>query len=118
MKAFFDQLIAFSKELVEMYPNDPDFSFLVSTIQLAKTANPKLVIETLNANLAGFEEKIMAKDESFFMNYNFEKQYANEVEDVNVFAKLREYNNTMSADSKENVWKYVQNIMRLGKACS
>jgi hypothetical protein len=118
MKAFFDQFLAFAKELTEMYPNDPDFSLFLTTLQMAKTANPKMVIETLNANIAGFEDKIMAKDESFFMNYNFEKQYASEVEDVNVFAKLRDYNKTMSPESKENVWKYVQNIMRLGKACS
>lgn len=118
MKAFFDQFIAFAKELTEMYPNDADFSFFLTTLQMAKTTNPKMVIETLNANIAGFEDKIMAKDESFFMNYNFEKQYENDVEDVNVFAKLRDYNKTMTPESKENVWKYVQNIMRLGKACA
>lgn len=117
MKAFFDQFIAFARELTEMYPDDADLAFFLSTLQLAKTANPKIVIETLNANIAGFEDKIMAKDESFFMNYNFESKYANDVQDINIFSKLREYNKTMSPESKENVWKYVQNIMRLGKAC-
>ena len=118
MKAFFDQFISFAKELSEMYPDDPDFSFFLSALQLAKTANPKFVIQTLNDNIAGFEDKILAKDESFFMNYNFETKYANDVQDVNIFSKLREYNKMMSPDTKENVWKYVQNIMRLGKACA
>ena len=117
MKAFFEQLISFSKELTEMYPDDADFSFLSTSIQLMKTTNPSLVIKTVNDNVIGFEDKIMAKDESFFLNHDFE-EFAGQVEDVNLFAKLKQYVTTMSTDSKENVWKYVQNITRLAKACA
>lgn len=116
MKAFFDQFISFAKELTEMYPEDPDFSLFLTTIQIAKSANPSIVIRSVNENIAGFEDKILAKDESFFMNYEF-NEYKDVVEDINVFSKLKQYIQTMSPVSKESVWKYLQNITRLAKAC-
>ena len=70
-----------------MYPNDPDFSLFLTTLQMAKTANPKMVIETLNANIAGFEDKIMAKDESFFMNYNLDYHLMMALAQVNPLPK-------------------------------
>jgi hypothetical protein len=117
MKAFFDQFISFAKELTEMYPEDADFSLFLTTIQIAKTTNPSMVIRTVNENVAGFEDKISAKDESFFLNYRFD-EYKEYVEDVDVFSKLKQYIQTMSPGSKDSVWKYLQNITRLAKACA
>jgi hypothetical protein len=117
MKAFFEQITSFSKELTEMYPDDADFSLMLTTVQLMKVTNPSIVVRTINANVGEFESKIMAKDESFFLNYSF-SEYGDVVEDVNVFTKLKQYISTMTPQTKENVWKYVQNITRLAKACS
>ena len=118
MKAFFDQFISFAKELTEMYPDDADFSLFLTTLQITKAANPGIVIRMLNDNVAGFEDKIMAKDESFFLGHSFEKDYAEYVDDVNVFSKLKQYIEKMTPATKDNVWKYIQNITRLAKACS
>jgi hypothetical protein len=118
MKAFFDQFISFAKELTEMYPNDADFSLFLTTLQMTKAANPGMIIRMLNDNVAGFEDKIMAKDESFFLGHSFEKDYGEYVEDVNVFSKLKQYIEKMTPTTKDNVWKYIQNITRLAKACS
>ena len=118
MKAFFTQFTSFATELTEMYPNDPDFSMFLNAIQIAKTANPAMVIRTVSANVAGFEDKIMAMDESFFMSHSFEKDYGEYVSDINVFGKLKQYIQDMSPASKANVWKYIQNIMRLAQACA
>lgn len=118
MRAFFDQFISFAKELTEMYPDDADFSLFLTTLQMTKAANPGIVIRMLNDNVAGFEDKIMAKDESFFLGHSFEKDYAEYVDDVNVFSKLKQYIENMTPATKDNVWKYIQNITRLAKACS
>jgi hypothetical protein len=114
MNAFFDQFAAFSSELCEMYPNDADFSLFSNTLSLMKMTNPSMVIKYVSDNVLQFEEKIMVSDESFFMDYNF-AEYSNHV-DMNIFAKLRDYIQAMSPDSKASVWKYIQNIVRLAKA--
>lgn len=112
--AFFDQFTSFSSELCEMYPDDADFSMFATTLKLMKMTNPALVIKYVRDNVLQFEDKIMKKDESFFLDYNF-AEYADAV-DMNIFQKLRQYIANMSSSSKNSVWVYIQNIVRLAKA--
>lgn len=112
--AFFDQFMAFASELCEMYPDDADFSMFATTLKLMKMTNPALVVKYVRDNVLQFEDKIMKKDESFFLEYDF-AEYANDV-DMNIFQKLRQYTSSMSPSSKTSVWTYIQNIVRLAKA--
>jgi len=97
--AFFDQFTSFSSELCEMYPDDADFSMFATTLKLMKMTNPALVIKYVRDNVLQFEDKIMKKDESFFLDYNF-AEYADAV-DMNIFQKLRQYIANMSPSVKE-----------------
>jgi len=114
MNAFFNQFISFVSELSQMYPDDSDLSLAKTTLHLMRTTQPKLVINYVKDNVLKFEDKIMNKDESFFMSYDY-NEYSTDV-DMNVFQKLKDYNAQLSPASKENIWKYVQNITRLCKA--
>jgi hypothetical protein len=113
--ALFEQLRLFTDELIKMYPNDPDFPLFSSSIKLLKMTNPSLVVKNIYNNTNQFSEKIMNKDERFFLEYSF-SEYENEVEDINVFSKLKKYIESMSPASKESVWKYIQNIYKLANA--
>ena len=114
ISAFFDQFGAFASELCEMYPNDADFSLFSNTLSLIKMTNPAMVVSYVVDNVVQFEEKIMNSDESFFLDYDF-REYTSHV-DMNIFQKLKQYIQNMSPASKQNVWKYIQNIVRLAKA--
>jgi hypothetical protein len=112
--AFFDQFMSFASELCEMYPDDADFSMFATTLTLMKMTNPALVVTYVRDNVLQFEDKIMKKDESFFLDYDF-AEYANDI-DMNIFQKLRQYITSMTPASKTSVWTYIQNIVRLVKA--
>jgi len=114
IQAFFDQFISFSNELCGMYPDDADFSMFSNTLGLMKMTNPSLVIKYVNDNVLQYEDKIMAKDETFFMQNEF-SEYQSDI-DMNVFTKLKQYIENMSPVSKQHVWTYIQNIVRLAKA--
>jgi hypothetical protein len=116
MNAMFDQFTSFVNELIEMYPDDPDFSLFGTSLKLLRTTNPSLLVKYVYENTNMFEEKILSKNENFFLDYEF-SEYLDNV-DLNIFAKLKEYLKTMSPSSKDNVWKYIQNIYRLSKAIS
>jgi hypothetical protein len=115
MMALFDQFTTFILELSEMYPDDPDFSMFLTSVRLAKSANPNIVVKYIYESICQYEEEIMSKDEKFFLTSSFEEHKENI--DMDVFSKMRQYFATMSTESKENVWKYSQNIIRLAKAC-
>jgi hypothetical protein len=114
MNAVFDQFTSFLTELIEMYPDDPDFSLFLNSLKLLKTTNPSLVVKYIYENTSMFEDQILNKDEKFFIDYSF-SEYSNDV-DLNIFSKLKQYISNMTPASKENVWKYIQNIYRLSKA--
>jgi hypothetical protein len=114
LTAFYEQLSSFGKELAEMYPDDPDFGLFNNTIGLMKMT-PMVMIKYVSDNVGQFEEKINARDESFFMTHSFAEDNRF---DMNIFEKLKEYVLSMSSDSKDCVWTYIQNITRLAKACS
>lgn len=116
MNAMFDQFTSFVNELIEMYPDDPDFSLFATSLKLLRSSNPSLLVKYVYENTNMFEEKILSKNETFFLDYKF-SEYSDNV-DLNIFVKLKEYLKTMSPSSKENVWKYIQNIYRLSKAIS
>jgi hypothetical protein len=114
MNAMFDQFNSFVTELVGMYPDDADFSMFLTTLKLMRTTNPSLLVKYVYENTNSFEDKILKKDEGFFLDYSF-SEYSSDV-DLNIFVKLKEYVKTMTPSSKDNVWKYIQNIYRLSKA--
>jgi hypothetical protein len=113
--ALFDQLNSFTSELIGMYPNDPDFPLFATTVRMLKMTNPSFLVKNIYDNTIPFEKKILTKDEAFFMEYSF-SEFEKEVEDINVFSKLKKYIENMSPVSKDGVWKYIQNICRLAKA--
>lgn len=116
MNAMFDQFSSFVGELIEMYPDDADFSLFLTSLKLLRTTNPSLLVKYVYENTHTFEEKILGRNEDFFLDYEF-SEYSDNV-DLNIFAKLKQYLKTMSTSSKDNVWKYIQNIYRLSKAIS
>jgi hypothetical protein len=115
MTALFEQLRIFTDELISMYPDDPDFPLFSSTVKLARMTNPSMVVKNIYDATNPFSEKIMNKDEGFFMQYSF-SEFENEVGDMNVFGKLKKYIESMSPKSKDSVWKYIQNIYKLANA--
>lgn len=114
MTALFDQFTSFISELQEMYPEDSDFPLYITSIRLLRNTNPSMLVKYIYDNTSQYEDKIMSKDENFFLDNNFAQ--STQV-DMNVFEKLKKYVINMSPESKESVWKYCQNIIRLTKAC-
>lgn len=115
MSALFDQFTSFLEELRDMYPDDNDFPMFITSIKVLKNTNPVMLTKYIYENTEKFGDKIMSKDEDFFLANNFEEY--NGYVDMNLFGKLKTYVSTMSPSSKDSVWKYCQNIFRLAKAC-
>lgn len=119
MKAFFGQLEAFTDALTKMYPDDADFSLFSTTVRITKQANPLLVIHTIRDSILPFKDQIFAKDESFFLERDyteFEKDVTDAGAGLDIFEKLKKYVKDMSPASKDNVWMYAQNLLKLAIA--
>jgi hypothetical protein len=109
--AFFNQFGAFLGELKQMYPEDSDFPMFITTLSMAKMANPMVVINFVKTEIIDvYGKKIEVRDESFFMNQDFSER--GDV-NLNIVDKLKQYIQGMSAETKETVWKYIEIITKL-----
>ena len=113
MNALFDQFISFIKELTEMYPDDSDFSLFLTSVKMIRMTNPALLVNYVSDVTSKYEDQILKKDENFFLQNSFDEYSV----DANIFDKLKTYIRGMADSDKENVWKYINNITRLAKAC-
>jgi hypothetical protein len=109
--AMFNQFSSFLEELKQMYPNDPDFPVFITTLSLLKSTNPMMVINVVNSDiLVPFGDKIAVRDESFFLN----EDYTNNADvDLDIVQKLKQYVKSMSPNSKDMVWKYIEIITQI-----
>jgi hypothetical protein len=110
LDAFFNQFLAFLGELKDMYPNDPDFSGFISALTLIRTTNPMLAVNYIKTEVVDpYQEKIMSRDETFFLNQDFTEKNA----DMNIIYKLKEYVREMTPASKDVVWQYIELLMKI-----
>jgi hypothetical protein len=113
LNALYDQFGSFVAELKDMYPDDADFAGFAMTLKMLRSTNPSILAKYIVENTVSFEDQIMSKNEDFFMNQSYD-EYAESV-NLSIFSKLKSYVANMTPESKENVWKYIQNIFRLAK---
>jgi hypothetical protein len=114
INALYDQFFSFLNELIEIYPDDVDFSIFLSTLKMLKSTNPSLLPTYIVEYTTQFNDQILNGDERFFIDYSFE-EYSEHV-DLNIFSKLKKYFKEMNEKSKQNVWKYTQNVVKLSVA--
>jgi len=114
MTALFDQVSNFADELSQMYPDDPDFAILMTALKLMKSTNPSMLAKTIYESAIKYEDQILGHDEEFFLNSEFEEY---KEDGMDIIAKMKQYYSMMDLKSKDSVWKYCQNIIRLSKAC-
>lgn len=108
---FFNQFTDFLKQLENMYPDDTDFPVFITTLDLLKSTNPILVVKFVKENIVDlYKDKILNKDESFFLDQDYTKH--GDV-DLNIIHKLKKYVKDMSSNSKDVVWKYIELLTKL-----
>lgn len=112
LNALYDQFTSFITELSQMYPEDPDFPMFLTSVRMLKMSNPSLLSKYIVENVSEYEVYIKNRDEQFFLTRDFETHGV----DIDIVSKLKAYLGSMSEKSKEHVWNYCDNIIRLARA--
>jgi hypothetical protein len=112
LKSFFHQLGEITSELVEMFPDDPDFKVFQTYINMLKTTNPGLVVDSYYDIVKKFDDQINARNDDFFLNYNT-SEYGQE--GVDIVAKIKLYWSVLSEESKKSIWDYIYILKELAK---
>ena len=109
--AFNDMMGQFLAELHKTFPEEKGIKKCMSGFEIMRTSNPRLVIDGFMASVTPFAEKISAKDDTFFLNEAKNLEFLKDV-------KLEEKWASVSQQTKDAIWQYIQTLYMLGTTIS
>ena len=105
--AFNDMLSQFLVELHKTFPDEKGIKKMITSFELLKTTNPRLIVDGFMKGVAPFADRISAKDEVFILE---------EIEKIEILKDLniKNYWSRMSPSTKAATWQYLQTLYMLG----
>ena len=115
LTAFNNLLIKFNEELISTFPEENDFKVYNRGIQMINSANAKKICSLFKNYMLLYRQKILSKDESFFLNNNYTEIVTNSNSDgiEGIILKLKNYWSTLSNENKEIIWEYLSSLIKL-----
>lgn len=105
--AFNDMLSQFLVELHKTFPDEKGIKKMLTSFDVLKSTNPRLVVDAFMKGVTPYADKISAKDETFLLN---EIETIDFLKDLNI----KSYWERMSANTKSATWQYLQTLYMLG----
>ena len=105
--AFNDMMSQFLVELHKTFPEEKGIKKMLTSFDLLKSTNPRLVVDGYMNGVSPYADKISAKDETFLLN---------EIENIEFLKELdiKRYWTKMSPNTKGATWQYLQTLYMLG----
>jgi hypothetical protein len=107
VSAFNDMLSQFLVELHKTFPDETGIKKMLTSFELLKTTNPRLIVDGFMKGVSPYADKISAKDENFLLN---------EIENIEFLKELniKKYWSKMTPNTKAATWQYLQTLYMLG----
>jgi hypothetical protein len=105
--AFNDMMGQFLVELHKTFPEEKGIKKMMTSFDMLKTTNPRLVVDGFMTGVSPYADKISVKDETFLLN---------EIETIDFLRDLdiKKYWERMSDGTKSATWQYLQTLYMLG----
>lgn len=98
----------FVSDLISIYPSDKDFKLLKNSFNLLRLADTKKPFELFIRYADIYENHIITRDETFFLQHDFNdviKTESNFTDEL--MKKLKSYWKEMSTENKDIIWNYL-----------
>ena len=99
----------FLSELTKTFPNEPGVKKYKTSYELVRKANPRKCIESYMAACSNYNQQIMNKDESFFVEHG---ETIGFLKDLNI--KKHWQDPELSQVTRDAIWQYIQTLYILG----
>jgi len=107
VNAFNDMLGQFLVELHKTFPEEKDIKKMMTSFDVLRSTNPRLVVDAFMKGVTPYADKISAKDETFLLNEIDKIEF---LKDLNI----KSYWDRMSPNTKAATWQYLQTLYMLG----
>ena len=117
LSAFNNNLNKFINELIKTYSQEQNFVVFKNTILLMQRVNPRKVLSLFIEYIDPYKEKLLKRDESFFLNENYSNILSQTKDKDNAWQlidKLKLYWKDTSETNKNVIWNYFKQLITLG----
>jgi hypothetical protein len=97
----------FLVELHKTFPQEKGIKKMMTSFDLLKSTNPRLVVDAYMKGVTPYADKISSKDESFLLD---EIETIDFLKDLNI----KTYWERMSVATRSATWQYLQTLYMLG----
>lgn len=112
VSAWNDMMDQFITELEKTFPEEKSIKKYHTSFDLLRKSNPRKCVDAYMAEVGPYQEKIMAKDESFFLDGSCHSDFLNEI-------NIKKYwTPELSENTKGAIWQYLQTLYILGTTIS
>ena len=114
LSAFNNVIIDFLNDCILVFPEENDFKVYKRMISLLVKVNPKKVLSVFSEYSDLYRDKILSKDEVFFLENDYEvvKKY-NDQEIFNVINKIKQYWKQLDLSNKDKIWDYLNLLIQI-----
>ena len=110
--AFNNVLTDFIDDCIRVFPEDTDFKVYKKGVNLLVKVNPKKVLTVFTEYTSIYREKILVKEEDFFLNTDYtdivssNSKYS-ESDIFNIINKIKGYWVELNDSNKTKIWDYM-----------
>ena len=108
LDAFNDMMAQFLNELVLTFPEEKSIQKFQAGFEVARVATPRATLEGFMKSVGPHASKMMAKDESFFLEHSKDIEFLKEINLDKVWTP------ETSPQTKAAIWQYMQTLHILG----
>lgn len=112
ISTFNEMMEQFLTELVQTFPEEKAMKKYLTAFEMAKKTNARMCMQEFMASITPYAQKIMAKDETFFIENNKEIPFLNELNIVD------HWNESLGESTKSAIWQYMQTLYLMGMTIS
>jgi hypothetical protein len=114
LSKFNEQVLNFLQEMRDIFPEDKKLSTFYHTVEFMKKTNPREIMLQFKNYVYPFREKIVSKDESFFINNDFSDSVKND-SSISEMLRIKDIwnSNRLNPNDKECIWNYFKVFLYL-----
>lgn len=110
---FNKQLDDLLSKLIMTFPNEDNFKDALNSLKMMRRIKGnKEIVKKFMDNISQYNDLIVEKNEAFFLNLEFGND---EISKIASRIKSLWNSHKMNKESKDNIWKYFQVLLFLGK---
>lgn len=116
LEKFNQTFLEFGEDIMKVFPDDDEFRMYNLTLNTVITMYPDYVLQVFTKKvIEPFGDKIMERDESFFLQHEYDDVKEKHQQASEIINKIKSYWEIMNASDREVVWKYFRVLVLLGK---